>query len=192
MPNLQFYSWCLGEETTWTSMRDICQDVEDNSFLLFLITLTFTVYPSSFISSQPSYHFILFVQFQCILCVTHTRLTNSLNIFLLLETILGFFFFFFWVWVGVSSLMAQMVKNLPAMMETCVQSLKDWRSSLQGRSSGEGNGNPLQDSCWENSMDRGAWRAIVHGVSKSWTLLSEDHTHILFLLNNSPYLLSIS
>ena len=76
-------------------MRDICQDVEDNSFLLFLITLTFTVYPSSFISSQPSYHFILFVQFQCILCVTHTRLTNSLNIFLLLETILGFFFFFF-------------------------------------------------------------------------------------------------
>ena len=32
-----------------------------------------------------------------------------------------------------------------------------------------GNGNPLQYSCLENSMDRGAWRAIVHGVAKSWT-----------------------
>ena len=37
---------------------------------------------------------------------------------------------------------------------------------------GEGNGNPLQNSCLENSMDRGAWRAGVHGVSKSWTRLS--------------------
>ena len=35
-----------------------------------------------------------------------------------------------------------------------------------GRSSGEGNGNPLQYSCLENTMDRGAWRAIVHGVSR--------------------------
>ena len=38
-----------------------------------------------------------------------------------------------------------------------------------GRSPGEGNGNLLQYSCLENSMDRGAWRAIVHGVAKSWT-----------------------
>ena len=38
-----------------------------------------------------------------------------------------------------------------------------------GRSSGEGNGYPLQYSCLENSMDRGAWQAIVHGVAKSWT-----------------------
>ena len=35
--------------------------------------------------------------------------------------------------------------------------------------SGEGNGNPLQCSCLENSMDRGAWRATVHGVAKSQT-----------------------
>ena len=34
-----------------------------------------------------------------------------------------------------------------------------------GRSPGEGNGNPLQCSCLENSMDRGAWQAIVHVVS---------------------------
>ena len=35
-----------------------------------------------------------------------------------------------------------------------------------GRSLGEGNGNPLQYSCLENPMDRGAWRATVHGVRK--------------------------
>ena len=41
-----------------------------------------------------------------------------------------------------------------------------------GRSPREGNGNPLQYSCLENSMDRGAWWAIVHGVTKSRTQLS--------------------
>ena len=41
-----------------------------------------------------------------------------------------------------------------------------------GRGPGEGNGNLLQYSCLENSMDRGAWRAIVHGVAKSRTRLS--------------------
>ena len=38
-----------------------------------------------------------------------------------------------------------------------------------GRPSGEGNGNPLQYSCLENSMDRGAWWATVHEVAKSQT-----------------------
>ena len=37
-----------------------------------------------------------------------------------------------------------------------------------GRSSGEGNGNPLQYSCLANIVDRGAWQAAVHGVTKSW------------------------
>ena len=41
-----------------------------------------------------------------------------------------------------------------------------------GRSPGEGHGNPLQYSCLENPMDRGAWWAIVHGVTQSWTRLS--------------------
>ena len=41
-----------------------------------------------------------------------------------------------------------------------------------GKSPGEGNGNPLQYSCLENSMDRGAWWTTVHGVTKSQTLLS--------------------
>ena len=38
-----------------------------------------------------------------------------------------------------------------------------------GRSRGEGNGNPVQYSSLKNSMDKGAWRAIVHGVTKSGT-----------------------
>ena len=42
-----------------------------------------------------------------------------------------------------------------------------------GRSPGEGHGNPLQYSCLEYSMDRGAWWATVHGVAKSQTRLSD-------------------
>ena len=38
-----------------------------------------------------------------------------------------------------------------------------------GRAPGEGHGSPLQDSCLENPMDRGAWRATVYGVAKSRT-----------------------
>ena len=48
---------------------------------------------------------------------------------------------------------------------------------------GEGNGTPLQYSCLENPMDRGAWKVAVHGVSKSWTRLSDFtftfHFHVL-------------
>ena len=40
-----------------------------------------------------------------------------------------------------------------------------------GRFPGEGNGNPLQYSCLENPMDKGAWWAAVHGVAKSWARL---------------------
>ena len=49
-------------------------------------------------------------------------------------------------------------------------SAETWIRSLgQEDSLGEVNGNPLQYSCLENSVDRGAWQAIVHGVAKSWT-----------------------
>ena len=46
-----------------------------------------------------------------------------------------------------------MIKNLPAIFGS-------------GRSTGEGNGYPLQYSCLENSMERGAWQATVHGVGE--------------------------
>ena len=47
-----------------------------------------------------------------------------------------------------------------------------------GRSPGARNGNPLQTSGLENSMDRGAWWTIVQGTAKSWTWLEQlEHTH---------------
>ena len=45
-----------------------------------------------------------------------------------------------------------------------------------GRSAGEGNDNPLQESCLEHPMDRGAWWATVHGVTKSQTQLRNQIT----------------
>ena len=46
-----------------------------------------------------------------------------------------------------------------------------------GRSPGKGHDTLLQYSCLENPMDRGDWPATVHGVTKSWTQLSNSHTH---------------
>ena len=61
------------------------------------------------------------------------------------------------------------VKNLPAK----AGDLRDTGSfPVLGKSPGEGNGTPLQYSCWEYRMDRGTWWVIVHGVAKSWTKLS--------------------
>ena len=61
-----------------------------------------------------------------------------------------------------------MVKNLPAKVGDAglIPGLK--------RSPGGGNGNPLQYSCLENPIDRGAWWATVHGVTKSQTEVSTD------------------
>ena len=64
------------------------------------------------------------------------------------------------------------VKNLPA-------SARDEGSIPgSGRSPGEGHGYSLRYSCLENSMDRGAWWATVHGTTESWTWLNA-HTHTL-------------
>ena len=60
-----------------------------------------------------------------------------------------------------ASLVAQMVKNL--------QCRRPGLDPGSGRSPGEGNGNPLQHSSLENPMDRGAWRATVHGITESDT-----------------------
>ena len=63
-------------------------------------------------------------------------------------------------------MMAQRVKSPPANVEDA--------GMIPGcrRSPGEGHGNPLQYSCLGNPMDRGAWWATVHGVTKSRTRLS--------------------
>ena len=104
------------------------------------------------------------------------------------------------------SLVAQLVKNPPAIQETWFTSWvrkipwrtdrlptpvfvgfpgsSDGKESARsagclgsipglGRSPGEGKSYPLQYSCLENSMDRGAWQVTVHGVAKSLTPLSD-------------------
>ena len=72
------------------------------------------------------------------------------------------------MYVSGASQMALVVKKLPA-------SARDVRDGGSipglGRSPGEGHGNPLQYSCLENPVDRGAWWATVYGVSKSQTRL---------------------
>ena len=55
-----------------------------------------------------------------------------------------------------------------------------------GRSPGEGNGNPLQYSCLENSMERRAWRATVHGVPKSRTRLNNFDFHFRSIFSHRP------
>ena len=49
-----------------------------------------------------------------------------------------------------------------------------------GRSPGEGNGYPLQYSCLENTMIRGAWRSMVHGITKGQTWLSDQHFQLFY------------
>jgi len=59
-----------------------------------------------------------------------------------------------------------------------------------GRSPEAGDGDPLQNFCLENPMDRGAWQATVHGVTKIWTQVSTHiHTHDagFFLVKDIAY-----
>ena len=63
-----------------------------------------------------------------------------------------------YIYIYIGAEKAQTVKNLCSMQKT-------WVRSELGRCPGEGNGNSLQYSCLENSMDRDAWWATVHGES---------------------------
>ena len=78
-------------------------------------------------------------------------------------------------------LLALVVKNLPANAGDVSDS-----GSIPGLagSSGEGNGNSLQYSCPENSMDRGAWWATVHVVAKSQTRLSDCTAQLMLCLSD--------
>ena len=89
------------------------------------------------------------------------------------------FFNFISYWV---SLVAQTVKNMPAMQETCPGLIPG-----SGRFPGVGNGNPLQYSCLENSMDRGFGGLQSLGVAKSKTRRSThtQRTHLQSAQNNS-------
>ena len=124
---------------------------------------------------------------------------------------------------GGYSLVAQLVKNPPAMQEIPVRFLSQQDPPEKGRlpapgvigfpgdsvskestcnagdlglipglgrSFGGGHDNPLQYSCLENSMDRGAWWATVHRVTKNWTQLSDkaQHTISLHVIYGTTYL----
>ena len=82
-------------------------------------------------------------------------------------------------------LSARVVKNPPAN----AGDTGDAGSILgSGRSPGGENGNPLQYSCLENSMDRGAWRALVDGLAKSWTGLSTSTKFISNVFSPNHFL----
>ena len=124
-----------------------------------------------------------------------------------------------------ASLVAQLVKNLPAMQETPIRFLgqeihwrrerlptplffglpwwlRRWRIHKQcerpgfdpglERSPGEEKGYPLQYSGLENSIDRGAWQAIAHGVAKSRTWLSDFHFSLSPIYRWEPWTNSLS
>ena len=73
--------------------------------------------------------------------------------------------------------MGAVVKNLPANSGDAGDM---GLISRLGRSPGGGHGNPLEYSCLENPIDRGAWRATVHGVAESQT----QNTHTTIINNN--------
>ena len=79
-----------------------------------------------------------------------------------------------YVFIYTASLVAQMVKNLPAMQET-------WVQSELGRSPGERHGNPLPYSCMENSMDKRILQTMStksQRVGHDWATNTHTHTHI--------------
>jgi len=81
---------------------------------------------------------------------------------------------FYWVLFQISSvasLVAQTVKNSPARRETWVRSL-GWEDLLE-----EEMATHSSIPAWRTPMDRGAWEAIVHGVAKTQTRLSDFHFH---------------
>ena len=87
-------------------------------------------------------------------------------------------------WVQRASEVAQVIKSPPA---NAGDSKDMGLIPGSGRFPAVRNGNPLQYSCLENSMDRRAWWATVHGVTRSWTRLSNFHfyfspqtTYLLF------------
>ena len=93
-------------------------------------------------------------------------------------------------WTFVGKVMSLLFNMLFRLLVACTGGSDDKASACNvgdldsipglGRSPGEGNGNPLQYSCLENSMDGGAWWATVHGIAKSRIRLS-DFTSLLQL-----------
>ena len=65
------------------------------------------------------------------------------------------------------------LEGITDLMEVSLSELGEMVMDREAWRAGEGNGTPLQYSCLENPMDRGAWKAAVHGVAEGWTQLSD-------------------
>ena len=85
-------------------------------------------------------------------------------------------------------LVVQMVKNLLAMQETTCNTAGLGSVPYSGRSPGGGHGYPLQYSCLENLMDRGARQAMVHRVTNSWTRLKQLSMRCCSVVQSCPTL----
>ena len=75
--------------------------------------------------------------------------------------------------------MLQALARPHSLVQVCLQCGRPGIDPWVGKIPGEGKGYPLQHSCLENFMNRGAWWARVHGVAKIWTRLSDFHSLIL-------------
>ena len=80
-----------------------------------------------------------------------------------------------------ASLVAQSIKNPPAMLETWISSL-DWENPLE-----EGMATHSSTYAWRIPMDREAWQAAVHGITKSRTWLSNSSTHTQYLVSRIQF-----
>ena len=96
--------------------------------------------------------------------------------------------YFCFLWLLWASWVIPVVENLPARAGNAGD-----LASIPGLGwgPGEGNGYPLQNSCLENPMDRGAWPATVPGVTKSQTWVSMCSLHCIYLLRMDPIFLLI-
>ena len=79
-----------------------------------------------------------------------------------------------YIWDSQASLVAQLVKNLPAMQETLVRFL-GWEDLLEKEYA-----TPSSILAWRILMDREAWWVTVHGVTKSWTRLRDKAQHSIW------------
>ena len=121
-----------------------------------------------------SLHFILFLQYInfFIHISSHLSIFNGFCLLChLWKSILHYKIIKIFIYRSLrASLVAQLVKNPPAMQETWIRSL--------GREDPLEKGMATHSSilAWRITMDRGAWQAIVHGVSKSWTQLATKYS----------------
>ena len=97
-----------------------------------------------------------------------------------------------WSWINQPSLLQIMLQSyshqdsmVQAQKGFCLQCRRPGFNPWIGKIPGEGNGNLLQYSCLEDPMDRGAWQATVHGITKSRTQLS-DFTITSIIKNKVP------